>query len=719
MKLTTNLSFKKILALMSVLIAFFTTGTNTLHLKDLGKELLKKTKGNAEGIDQIFFEKSSSEKKKKKKYANANAIANSYSSKAYASKAYASKGKIQKKSRTESKESWAGGTLNTPDVAGGAVPFKNDTLSRASWRDINNTYVAQKINVFMFNNRKWDFKLLDKQLQDIAFDMNYQQEYGHTPEGLRAFIKYFINYFEACDQDQDMQLSKAEFQGCLTNDSFLSIIDVPTRNYSALTVSPYNYTNITEYGNNLFELLDPLNTNYLNFHSYMHLRLFIFSWRRCSVAAPFLEESNFECAIEISAGWKSMSRNQARKLFFLGLELSGSESLRNLDFVTYVSIAQAVRLYGKINGKEDNDITVAEMNLALDNNILPIRYNQDIIGYFFKLIEERDKANQGMDLLTFVFYDFWLKLFNKYENTRKYYLTYSEYVNIFSNPLYPKIMIDEIKKIPQNNLTTSSYQMYTYLNISNYQDESDHFLKSFLETSTSTNLKSEKSLNKWSINEAVNNQSAFAFNVNTTMLYMFKLIDQNSDGFINFYDFGGLMQVNYLFAKFDIYQKGRIVAGDLFENFTSYSNFPLVNYLIRERAKKFNLFPQDLYTDLYSAVLTLKIEDLINAHTRRLDKSTLFEVELKNIFAMINRQFVPDAFLNRCLRGVSADNIPLYDWECSYIQSETRTLTFYENSFDRLTAAANNITLFNTVFYNIESNLPQQGSIRGEFGPKI
>ncbi len=688
MKLTTKFSFKKLLTSLCVLIAFLTTGLETLQIRDVGREV-SKSQSESKSVDQLFLQKSEAEKKKKKKSA-------------------AARGKAQSK--------WGGGALNAPPVAFDKPAFKNDTLAKAAWRDINNTYVGIKQNNFMLVQRKWDWKLLDKQLQDIAFDMNYQADYGHSQEGLRAFIRYFINYFEACDKDHDMQLSRSEFAACLANDTFLSIIDIPSKNYSALTQSPYNYTNVTEYTDNLFGLLDPMDTKFLNFHSYMYLRLFVFSWRRCSVAAPFIEESNFECAIEIASGWKTLSRSSARKLFFLALELSGNEALRNLDFMTYISFAQAVRLYGKINGKEDNDITRAELNLALDNNILPIRYNQDTIGYFFKLIEERDRPNQGIDLLTFCFYDFWLKLFHKYENTRKYYLTYPEYLNVFNNPLYPAFMKSELLKIPQNNLTTSSYQMYTYLNISNFQDESDHFLKSFLETSAAVEMRARKNKGKWSIQEAVNNITAYSFKQNTTMQYIFKMIDSNSDGFLTFFDFGSLIQVNYLFGKFDIYQKGRMVSGDLYDNFTSYTDFPLVGHLVRERARKFNLFPQDLYADFYSILLTLKIEDLVNVSARRTDKSTLFEVELKNIFAMVNRHFVPDAYLDRCLRGVSADNIPLYDWECSYVQSEIRTLTFYENSFDRLTTSANNITLFNTVFYNIESNLPQQGVIPGELG---
>merc|ERR1711957_733429 len=107
---------------------------------------------------------------------------------------------------TKSKTEWAQGTQNSPPVAAFKAPYKNDTLSKSSYRDINNTFVKQDVSVFLPNMRKWDFKLLDHQIQDIAEQMNYRQEYGHTQEGLRAFIRFFINYFEACDKDGDNQL---------------------------------------------------------------------------------------------------------------------------------------------------------------------------------------------------------------------------------------------------------------------------------------------------------------------------------------------------------------------------------------------------------------------------------------------------------------------------------------------------------------------------------
>jgi Ca2+-binding EF-hand superfamily protein len=701
----------KFISNIIVLLAMITCGSNALQLRDSGKSV-QSADSNIEETSFLEKGKHKSHVKVKKPAPKKKPVGKKSRTEAETLAATASKSK--------SKSEWAQGTQNSPPVAAFKAPYKNDTLSRANWRDLNNTMVRQTVNIFLPNHRKWDFKMLDHQLQDIALDMNYREEYGHTQEGLRAFIRFFINYFESCDTDGDNQLSRKEFRKCMKNDTFLMIIDIPSKNYSALSANPLDYTNATTYADTLFDLLDPHESAYINFHSYMTLRLFVFSWRRCSVAAPFIEESNFECAIEIAAGWKTMNRNTVRKLFFLGLEMSGSIDIRNLDFVTYVSFAQAVRLYGKINGKEDNDITRNEFNLALDNNILPLRYNQDTINIFFKLIEDKDVPNQGFDVLTFAFYDFFLKMYHKEAPTGTYYLFKKHFVPIFQSQLMPYWVNLEFLKIPQGNLTAHSYQMYTYLNVSNYQDESDHFLKSFIEKKSSEDsveessfLETEKS-SKWSTLEIRKNLTAFKFDAKKTFESLFNVIDSDMDGMINFYDFGSMIQISYMFTHFDKYYKGRNTAGELYEKFYHYSDFPMVNFRTKERAKIFNEFPQDLYVDLYSCILTLKVEDLFGSKVRRLDKNLVTEIELKHVLGDVNRRHVPDWLLNRCLRGTTKDNIPTYDWECAFVQSEIATMTYWENSFDRLTVSKNNLVLANTVFYNIDPNLPQQGSIPDE-----
>jgi hypothetical protein len=665
------------------------------------KSEIKKSENINKEKSKLLLEKTENERKKNKATSSAKAKAHS--------------------SIASTKKESAHNSLQEKDAP--AAPSNSsalDTPSKLAYRQLNlttNEHQEQKLNDFIQKNRKWDFKVLDKQLEDIAIDMNFKSEFGTKPDAIRSFIKYFINYFEACDADFDNMLTRDEFAKCLKNDTFLRKIDTPDARFAAVQQPGLNYTNFTDYSGYLFDLLDSHKMQKLNFYDYMILRLLTFSWTKCSVSAPFIDESSFECAIELAAGWKTMHRNQVRKLYYSALEISGSDTIRNLDFLTYASVALSARLYGKINGKEDNDVSRSEMSLALDNNILPYRYNKDIIQQILDLTKASDNANQGIDIVSFVYYDFWLRIFDVKNSKKRYHEYIEEFITACSTPLYPQQMLDAIQKIPQNNLTDNSYQMYTYLNISNYQDESDHFLKAFIESNVNVEFATKKeknnlkkkvnsnNKNNWSIKEAATKITKFAFDKKKTLENIFKIVDNDFDGLINFYDFGSFIQVNYIFSKFDKYGKGRLPAGQLAELLVSYSDFPIVSNILRERAKRFNLLPADLYVDLDSALLIIKIDDIIEANVRRSDKTTLFEIELKNILAQVNRKYIPEAYLNQCLRGNSADNIPLYDWECAFIQSEIRTLTYFENSMDYLTLKKGNLTLFNTVFVNKDSGL--------------
>jgi len=187
--------------------------------------------------------------------------------------------------------------------------------------------------------------------------------------------------------------------------------------------------------------------------------------------------------------------------------------------------------------------------------------------------------------------------------------------------------------------------------------------------------------------------------INTSALF-FEILDHDNDKYLDFYEFGTFIQVSYLFTKFDPYYKGRLLAGDLYEKFTQYSDLPVLNYLVRERAKRFNLIPQDIYLDLSTTLLVMRIDDIISTFVRRTDKTTLYEVEIKNILSFTNMRFIPDNTLNKCLRGTDQNNVPLYDWECSFIESLILNLKYYEYSYAYLTTNNLNLTLSNTVFVN-------------------
>ena len=571
-----------------------------------------------------------------------------------------------------------------------------DSLQNSTYRYLNRSSTPiESIKEFREKNRLWDNKILDKQLERIAAIMTYQDQQYQTVDSKRAFMSVFFNKYVACDTNKDNVLDLNEFTNCVRNDDYLYQLVPPPVQYAAFSNYTTNDTNFGFYAN-LFQTLDSYRVDYLNFHDYAFLRLLAYSWRKCSVMAPFIEEVSFECAIEVVANYKTLSRNSVRRLFFIGLEIGNNESIRNLDFITYSILASSVRLYSDINLKEDTDISRAEFNLALDNNLLPSRYNQEIIDNFFTLIEDYDRPNQGIDMVTFCFYDFILKIFDVPKPERKFHLNEKDFARALSSYMFPNKTISEIQLIPQNKLSNISYQQYTYLNIDKFNSEQDHFLKSFLELEN-------REQDNWLT--TAHNLTNFTFQANTTFNYLFNIIDHDSDNWINFYDWASMVQVLYLYGKFDEYNKGRMPAYELYEKYTTYSDLPLVSFKIKERSKRFSLLPKDILVDPQTALLLIKIDDIMASVIRRSDKNNIYEFELKRILASVNLKFVKDAILNQCLRGMDDNKLPIYDWECAIIKSATEGLRYYESAFAYVTAKNANLTLSNTVFVNVDPTI--------------
>jgi len=450
----------------------------------------------------------------------------------------------------------------------------------------------------------------------------------------------------------------------------------------------------------------------------MKLRLFVYSWRHCSTLGPYIEESAFECAIEISSGYRTLSRNTARRLFQLGLEYSNSESLRNLDFISFLYIGNSLRLYGKINGKEDGDITRNEFNNALDNNILPVRYSQLIIDQMFNLVAQQAPHIQGIDAMTFVFLDFTLRLFSVKNATRPYYVNKDEFYKILTNPLFPNKTLDQIFRIPGFNMTDESFQMFVAMNISQFYQEDDFLLK-LIEIKSNNVKKNEKANGHKSYleklekvfagqakgNATAGNGSNLTFSLNTTSRMIFHLLDVNNDHWLRFYDFAHMMQIIYIFNKNDHFQKGRLTVGKAYDVYKSYSDFPKISYINRKRAMRLEAINQDYHLNVFQMLVLFKIDDVVAYYHRISDHSTLYEVDIKRILNRCGLRMMPDSHLNKCLRGSDVNNLPKYDWECSIVSGMTLMSQFYEAAYNYLATKKHKLRLLNTVFSNVDPRL--------------
>lgn len=228
----------------------------------------------------------------------------------------------------------------------------NDSLKNSTYQALNITFIKQDMAEFKNTHKKWDYKLIDKQLEDIFATMIHKENFKTTFSD-RAYMEIFLNSFYNCDKNFDNVLDINEFKTCMSNDTYLSVITPPSAVFAAFS----NYTNPDFFYQKIFQVLDVFGSGALNFHAYMELRLMIFSWKKCSVVAPFIEETSWECAIEIVSGHKTSSRTVLRNTFYMCLELANSNNIRNIDFISYLMFASSARLYGRINGKLDHDVT--------------------------------------------------------------------------------------------------------------------------------------------------------------------------------------------------------------------------------------------------------------------------------------------------------------------------------------------------------------------------
>lgn len=597
------------------------------------------------------------------------------------------------------------------------IPTINSTLNKV----LDSSYSSQNLNGFVKDYSSWDLKMLTKDLHNIFDTMRLYDNKYKTPHGDRVYINLFVNDFTKCDKDKSNTLDYKEFKECMENDSYFKFIIAPIEMYA----SRKNLTNKDNFYNDIFSILDNQNSTYINFHGYMHLRFISFAWKKCGVQSPFIEEVNWECAIETLTSMKTSSRTTLRNIYYMAMELVGGDHVRNLDFISFLYFAQGVITYSKINGKMDSDVTKNEFNLALDENVLPKRYNQHLVDVFYRLTEDSSNLNGGIDIRTFIYYDFIFRLFDKYSLTRPYHLNYKEFELLLKDEVFPIKIKNEIAKINDKVFSKDSYNMYTYMNIDNFHEDKD-FFNNFLEKSVITNK--NNNYNRYRKIAAVHKAAEAALagkkqyiyqndimssplpaskplNFTSMLFKLFDLIDVNSDGYIDYYDFGTFYQTAYLFSKFDVKDSGQIMIPDAFEKYHYWSEFPRVSEEYRNRANRFNLINQDSYLDLYYVLLIMRIDDLAAMYTRKNDLSTMYEFELKRMFSKCSMNNVQDSKLKNCVKGLDRNNIPKYDWECSFIEGLKQNIDYIETATAYNTVKAQNITLVNTVFNNIDPAL--------------
>lgn len=620
------------------------------------------------------------------------------------------------KTRFHAKDEGSSSQMNLPPVN-----LTNRTLLPVQYQNaINITYrPLYNEEVFrLFQN--WDYNMQPYEIQEIFQYMLFRQEGRVTQDSLKIFYAIFVQKFQECDPDKSNSLTFDEWAVCLKNETDFRYIKPPIYNYTSFNpvlLAPVNF-----YGT-LFELLDYDKKGYINFHDYMKFRLYVFSWKFCSVHAPYLLEAEFECSLSISTQMKYSSRAKIRNLYQFWLSQSSNQSMRNFDFTLFTIVTHGARLFALINNKNDNDISRKEFELALDKGVLPKRYNQDNIDYFFKLTENKNHRDSGIDLQTFIFYDYHLILFDSNSISRMYYIKNDEYFKLLNSMFFPNNTLAEMYMSPTYNLTPSSYNLYQFANITIFNSERDFFYKfSQVENKDKSELVHKKSKLKTrsrnrqieSLDLAIRVQpnGYHYFNVmynitlqqNVTFQKFFDLLDTRQNGYINFYDYANLVQIGYIYCLVDKDMSGVVTASNLYDYLSTYSNLPTIGYHLVDRAYRLTQFDNDLYFDFYTFVTLMKMDDLVAHYFRETYQALIYEIELKKLLKRTNMYFLPDTILNQCLRGMDTKNVPLYDWECAFKFGITKNLDYFRGMNNYQISKMNNLTISNTAVYNIDPN---------------
>jgi len=98
----------------------------------------------------------------------------------------------------------------------------NDTLTNATYRDLNGSVNPSHLNDFKEARRKWDFKLIDSQISDIFEMMHKPSVQYKTAADDRAFLEIFFNEFYNYDANKDNQWDIAELTVAFKNDTYIS-----------------------------------------------------------------------------------------------------------------------------------------------------------------------------------------------------------------------------------------------------------------------------------------------------------------------------------------------------------------------------------------------------------------------------------------------------------------------------------------------------------------
>ncbi len=174
---------------------------------------------------------------------------------------------------------------------------------------------------------------------------------------------------------------------------------------------------------------------------------------------------------------------------------------------------------------------------------------------------------------------------------------------------------------------------------------------------------------------------------------MFTVLDSDEDDYLDFYDFGLLIQIFQIYDEIDNINKGRIFAGELYEGILKSSGIPSISPSFKQKAKRLSLLEKDVYVDVFTFIIMVKFDDFIERFKRLTTPDLLTEIDINSILKKLDLEGIPFSKYAECARGHTKQDIKLLDWECVFLNIIKETLHFYEKSEQYITARNYNMTL--------------------------
>lgn len=252
----------------------------------------------------------------------------------------------------------------------------------------------------------------------------------------------YENEYKLCDEDHNGYLSRKEFANCVHNNtnSFSNIIPSFNNSNIAKHLKLHGIKSEDDYINRLYDLFAP-KTIKITFYIYMTIVLYNSSFDYCQNVPFFIYEKKFECLVDYVVPYKTLSHATLKTLFDFGINLSPNKEERYLDVPTFILLSLSIRLFGKVNIRNNYMISKAEMNNAYDNGRLPVRYNKEMIDDIFDLVE-----GDEMNVYSFVFYDIILKIYKCYDSGRRNQMTLKEMTMSLKHIYFPRRYLEILKK---------------------------------------------------------------------------------------------------------------------------------------------------------------------------------------------------------------------------------------------------------------------------------